>query len=111
MPKLKTLHERFKKDGLVVVGLTQFFGRAGKNVVTQAEELAYLRDYKKDLKLPYAFAVALDESNDERYGVQSIPTAFLLDRRGRVRYISVGASSAQDEEFSDVIKRLLAEQP
>jgi hypothetical protein len=43
--------------------------------------------------------------------VYSIPTAFIIDRRGRVRYISVGASNAQDEEFSDVIKRLLAEQP
>lgn len=111
MPKLKTLHERFKKDGLVVVGLTQFFGRAGKEVVTPPEELASLRAYKKELRLPYAFAVALDSDNDERYGVRSIPTAFLIDRRGRVRYISVGASGAQDDELSDIIKRLLAEQP
>jgi thiol-disulfide isomerase/thioredoxin len=111
MPKLKTLHDRFKKDGLVVVGLTQFFGRAGQKVVTQTEELAYLRNYKKELKLPYPFAVALDSDNDERYGVRAIPTAFLLDRRGRVRYISVGASGADDEEFSRIIKRLLSEQP
>lgn len=111
MPKLKTLHERYKKDGLVVVGLTQFFGREGNKVLTQAEELASLRAYKKELKLPYAFAVALDSDNDERYGVRAIPTAFLLDRRGRVRYISVGASGADEEEFADIIKRLLAEQP
>jgi thiol-disulfide isomerase/thioredoxin len=111
MPKLKTLHERFKKEGLVVVGLTQFFGREGNKVLTQAEELASLRAYKKDLKLPYAFAVALDSDNDERYGVSSIPTAFLIDRRGRVRYIAVGASNAHDEELADTIKKLLAEQP
>ena len=111
MPKLKTLHERFKKEGLVVVGLTQFFGREGRNVLTQTEELAYLRRYKKELKLPYPFAVALDSDNDERYGVRSIPTAFLIDRRGRVRYIAVGASNAQEEEMADIIKRLLAEQP
>ncbi|HEY0100119.1 MAG TPA: TlpA disulfide reductase family protein [Pyrinomonadaceae bacterium] len=111
MPKLKTLHERFKKEGLVVVGLTQFFGREGRTVLTQAEELARLRAYKKDLKLPYAFAVALDSDNDERYGVRAIPTAFLIDRRGRVRYISVGASGADDEELLSTIKRLLAEQP
>jgi thiol-disulfide isomerase/thioredoxin len=111
MPKLKVLHERFKKDGLVVVGLTQFFGRAGRSVATQTEELAYLRNYKKELKLPYPFAVALESDNDERYGVRSIPTAFLLDRRGRVRYIAVGASNAHDAELADTIKRLLAEQP
>jgi len=111
MPKLKTLHERFKKDGLTVIGLTQYFGRAGGMVVTPQEELEHLRSYKKELKLPYAFAVAADEDNDVRYGVRSIPTAFLLDRRGRVRYISVGASEANHEELSDIIKRLLAEKP
>jgi thiol-disulfide isomerase/thioredoxin len=109
MPKLKVLHERFKKDGLVVVGLTQYFGREGRRVLTPTDELASLRAYKKELKLPYPFAVALDSDNDERYGVRSIPTAFLIDRRGRVRYISVGASSAPDEELLSVIKRLLAE--
>ena len=111
MPKLKTLDERFKRKGLVVIGLTQFFGRAGRAAATPAEELAFLRAYKHDLKLPYAFAVALDADNDERYGVSAIPTAFLLDRRGRVRYINVGASGANDEELSNNIKRLLAEQP
>ena len=110
MPKLKTLHDRFKKDGLTVIGLTQFFGRAGDKVLTPEEELEHLRSYKKDLKLPYAFAVAADEDNDVRYGVRSIPTAFLLDRRGRVRYISVGAGGASHhKELSDNIKRLLAE--
>ncbi|HEV2881822.1 MAG TPA: TlpA disulfide reductase family protein [Pyrinomonadaceae bacterium] len=111
MPKLKTLHERFKKDGLTVIGLTQFFGRDGRTVLTPQEELEHLRSYKKELKLPYAFAVAADEDNDERYGVHSIPTAFLLDRRGRVRYISVGASEASHAELSGIIQRLLAEQP
>ncbi|MDQ1612627.1 MAG: hypothetical protein QOG00_2558 [Pyrinomonadaceae bacterium] len=111
MPKLKTLHERFKKDGLTVIGLTQYFGRAGSTIVTPAEELQFLRSYKQELKLPYAFAVAADEDNDVRYGVRSIPTAFVLDRRGRVRYISVGAADASNEELSNIIKRLLAEQP
>jgi thiol-disulfide isomerase/thioredoxin len=111
MPKLKTLYERFKGEGLVVIGLTQFFGRDGKTVLTPSEELAYLRSYKKDLKLPYAFAVAPDSANDIRYGVRSIPTAFIIDRRGRVRYISVGASDANDDALDGIIEKLLAEQP
>ncbi len=111
MPKLKTLHERFKKDGLTVIGVTQFFGRDGGVVMTPQEELEQLRSYKKELKLPYAFAVSADDDNEVRYGVRAIPTAFLLDRRGRVRYISVGASEVAHEELSDIIKRLLAEQP
>jgi thiol-disulfide isomerase/thioredoxin len=111
MPKLKTLHERFKKDGLTVIGLTQFFGREGRAALTPQEELERLRAYKKELKLPYAFAVAADEDNDERYGVQAIPTAFLLDRRGRVRFISVGAGEAGHESLATLITKLLAERP
>ncbi len=111
MPKLKTLHERFKKDGLTVIGLTQFFGREGRTVLTPQEELERLRAYKKELKLPYAFAVAADEDNDVRYGVQAIPTAFLLDRRGRVRFISVGAGEAGHESLAALITKLLAERP
>lgn len=111
MPRLKALHERFKKQGLTVIGLTQYFGRAGRTVLTPQEELEHLRAYKKELKLPYAFAVAADEDNDVRYGVQAIPTAFVLDRRGRVRYISVGASEASHDELTDIVERLLDEQP
>jgi thiol-disulfide isomerase/thioredoxin len=111
MPKLKSLQERFKRDGLVVIGLTQFFGRAEKTVVTPPEELAYLRSYKKDLKLPYAFAVANDSANNMRYGVHSLPTAFVIDRRGRVRYIAVGASEADDGSLIAFVEKLLAEQP
>ena len=79
--------------------------------MTPAEELEFLRAYKKELKLPYAFAVANDANNDLRYGVRVIPTAFVLDRRGRVRHISVGASDAGDETLTEVIKKLLTEQP
>jgi thiol-disulfide isomerase/thioredoxin len=111
MPKLKTLHERFKKDGLTVIGLTHFFGSDGGEIVTPEEELKSLRSYKKELKLPYAFAVAADVDNDLRYGVLSIPTAFLIDRRGRIRYITVGASDTADDTLAGVIKKLLAEQP
>ncbi|HKP73523.1 MAG TPA: hypothetical protein VJT82_11330, partial [Pyrinomonadaceae bacterium] len=96
---------------LVIIGLTEFYGRAGRTVVTPTEELAYLRNFKKELKLPYAFAVAEDSDNDLRYGVNSIPTAFLIDRRGRVRPISVGATDAMDDTLTEIIKKLLAEKP
>ncbi len=109
MPKLKTLQERFKQDGLVVIGLTQYYGRAGQVAATPAEELAYLRAFKKDLKLPYPFAVAEDDDNDARYGVRALPTAFLIDRRGRVRHITVGLGRTSYETMTEIIKKLLAE--
>ncbi len=111
LPKLKKLHERFKEQGLTIVGLTQFNGRVGRAELTPAEELGYLRAFKKEMRLPYAFAVESGNNNDRRYGVSAIPTAFLLDRRGRVRLITVGASSDNDTTLADAIKKLLAEAP
>ncbi len=107
MPRLKTLHEQYRNRGLTVVGLTHLDGRTGG--ATPAEDLAILKDFKRRLRLPYAFAIATDAANDRRYGVRHIPTAFLIDRRGRVRYITVGAGDDTHAALTKVIERLLAE--
>jgi thiol-disulfide isomerase/thioredoxin len=110
LPKLRALHERFKDKGLTVIGVTMLYGRARGAPLTPGEELGYLRTFKKEMRLPYGFAVAKDEVNELHYGVRSIPTAVLLDRKGHVRYITVGASNAADDSLSKAIKKLLAEQ-
>ena len=77
--------------------------------LTPGEELGYLRAFKKEQHLPYGFAVAADEVNDARYGVRNIPTTFLIDRKGRVRFIAVGVSEMNDQTLDKAIKKLLAE--
>ncbi len=110
MPKLKTLHERFKDKGLVVIGVTQLYGRVRNAPLTPGEELGYLRQFKKEMRLPYGFAVDPDGANELRYGVRSIPTAVLIDRKGRLRFITVGASDTSADALDKAIKQLLAEQ-
>ncbi|HEX8070053.1 MAG TPA: TlpA disulfide reductase family protein [Pyrinomonadaceae bacterium] len=109
MPKLKVLHERFKAQGLVVLGVTQYYGRWRGARLTPNEELGYLREYKKEQRLPYGFAVAPDDATEERYGVENLPTAVLIDRRGRVRLITVGATAAGEAALARAVKQLLAE--
>jgi thiol-disulfide isomerase/thioredoxin len=110
MPKLKTLHERYKDKGLVVIGLTQFYGQVHNAPLTPGEELGYLRSFKKEQHLPYGFAVAADSDNDLRYGVRNIPTTFLIDRKGHIRFIAVGVNEMNDQMLDKAIKQLLAEQ-
>jgi hypothetical protein len=43
------------------------------------------------------------------YGVSSIPTTFLLDRRGVVRFISVGANDEEVTALGKMIKKLIEE--
>ena len=110
MPKLKTLHERYKDKGLMVIGLTQLYGRVRNAPLTPGEEIGYLRAFKKEQHLPYGFAVAADEANDARYGVRNLPTTFLIDRKGRIRFIAVGVNELNDQTLDKAIKQLLAEQ-
>ena len=109
MPQLSRLHARYGERGLTVVGLTQLEGVALGTARSAAEELGQLRAFKQELKLPYGFAVSTNATNHLRYGVRVIPTAFLIDRRGRVRYIEAGASGSPDASLARVIERLLDE--
>ena len=109
MPKLRTLHERYRDKGLVVIGLTQLYGRVRNAPLTPGEEIGYLRAFKKEQHLPYGFAVATDSDNDLRYGVRNIPTTFLIDRKGRIRFIAVGVNELNAQTLEKAIKKLLAE--
>jgi thiol-disulfide isomerase/thioredoxin len=108
-PTLRAWHEKYKEKGLVILGVTNFTGEAEGEEVTPAEELEYLRRFKKRFKLPYGFAISDNDENDLNYGIASIPTTFLLDRRGHVRFISLGASKEEEREIEAMIKRLLDE--
>ncbi len=108
-PKLKSWHETYKDKGLVILGVTNYYGEVEGRSLTPVQELAYLRDFKKKNRLPYGFAVANSSINDLNYGVFSIPMSFLIDRQGHVRFISVGASESEIGALARMIKRLVAE--
>jgi thiol-disulfide isomerase/thioredoxin len=108
-PKLQRWHESYKDKGLVILGLTNYFGNVDGRKVTRPEELAYLRTFKKSNRLPYGFAVAETAANDLNYGVFSIPMSFLIDRRGNVRYIAMGASEAEIARLGKMLEKVMEE--
>ena len=108
-PRLQKWHETYKSKGLVILGVTNFFGRAEGKTLTRAQELDYLRTFKKTFRLPYGFAVADAEDNDRNYAVASIPTTFLIDRRGVVRFISTGSGEQENLTLNKMIKKLIDE--
>ena len=108
-PKLTLWHETYKDKGLVILGVTKFFGHDDQRKLTPGEELVYLREFKKQNRLPYGFLVADSSANDFNYGVFSIPMSFLIDRRGMIRFISVGAGQDEIAELGKMIKKLIDE--
>ena len=108
-PRLQKWHETYKDKGLVILGMTDFYGHAEGKELTPAQELDYLRNFKKKFRLPYGFGIANSSDNDRNFGISGIPTTFLLDRRGVVRFIGVGASDAEASALNKMIKRLIEE--
>lgn len=108
-PKLQQWHESYKDKGLVILGLTNYSGHAEGRKLTRAEELAYLRTFKKQNRLPYGIVVADSSINDMNYGVFSIPMSFLIDRRGQVRFIAMGATEAENAALGKMLQTVMSE--
>jgi cytochrome c biogenesis protein CcmG, thiol:disulfide interchange protein DsbE len=111
MPKLRVLQDKFRERGLVVVGLTELYGESNGRSVTREEELAEIAAFKKRLRLTYGVGVAESDANNLRYGVRALPATFLIDRRGVVRYVNVGADEGGTSALEGVVESLLAEKP
>ncbi len=112
IPKLNALHKKYGGRGLVVLGMTDFEGHVEGRAATRAEELAYFRRFKRDKNIAYGFAVADSKKETARdYGVVTIPTAVLLDRRGRVRFITISADEDEAALLSKMVVKLLDENP
>jgi thiol-disulfide isomerase/thioredoxin len=108
-PRLEKWHQSYKDRGLVIIGVTALEGQKDGKSLTRAQELDYLRDFKKKFHLPYGFAVADSDQNDLNYGVSAIPTTFLIDRRGALRFISVGSGDEENAALGKMIRKLIEE--
>lgn len=109
LPNLARWQNTYKSKGLVILGVTKYYGRGGGKELNEVEELAFLRDFRMRNKLPYGFLVEDGDKNEFNYGVFSIPTSFLIDRKGVVRYISLGASEEEIARLGELIKQLVEE--
>lgn len=109
LPNLARWQNAYKSKGLVILGVTKYYGHGGGKELTEPEEIVYLRDFRTRNKLPYGFVVDDGNTNEFNYGVFSIPTSFLIDRKGVVRYISMGASEDEIALLGKLIEKLIEE--
>jgi thiol-disulfide isomerase/thioredoxin/lipoprotein NlpI len=108
-PKLQRWHESYRNKGLVILGLTNYSGDIDGRRATPGEELYYLRTFKKQNHLPYGFVIADSSVNELNYGVFSIPMSFLIDRRGNVRFIAMGAGQQEIAGLEKMIEKVMGE--
>src|SRR5688572_2550260 len=108
-PALAEWHQDLGPDGLVVLGLTRYYGQAEGFRVDNPNEIDFLKRFKAKQKLPYDFVVTSDQQSQIAYGATALPTTVLIDRKGKIRYIEAGTSSSRIEDLRRMILKLLAE--
>lgn len=108
-PSLTEWHQDFARDGLVIIGLTRYYGRADGMPADKPNEIAFLKRFKEKHDLGYDFAVSDDQQTQNLYAATSLPTAVLIDRKGVIRYIESGTNPSRIEELRAMILKLLNE--
>jgi thiol-disulfide isomerase/thioredoxin len=97
-PKLGMLQGRYGAQGLSVLGFS----------TEDAQDVAL---YAQRTAMRYAVAVDRHSETTRSYGVLSLPTVVVIDRRGVVRDVAIGYDSSEDARLEALVRTLLAEPP
>ena len=97
IPALIRLNRKFGAQGFQVLGLS--IDEGGDRVVP-----AFIREKK----INYPVALAGDDIQ-RAYGVRSVPTFFLINRKGQVIEKFMGVSPETEREMESAIRKMLAE--
>jgi thiol-disulfide isomerase/thioredoxin len=95
-PKLSAMQSRYGAQGLTVVGLS-----------TERPDDVTLFAQRTGMK--YGVGVDRRAETSQAYTVASLPTLFIIDKRGVVREIEVGYDPTHDAQVEALVKQLLAE--
>lgn len=100
MPSLKEWHNKYKDQGLVIIG-NHFpeFSYEG--------DLANLKDAIARNDIQYAVAQDNDGATWQAYKNHYWPALYLIDKQGHIRYVHIGEGRYKETEEN--IKALLAE--
>lgn len=108
-PSLIDWQQEYRKDGLVILGISRLEGRVEGEPASTPVEIEFLKKFRINQKLPYDFLAAKEITNQITYGVTGLPTTVLIDRKGVIRYIETGTNTSRLAEMHRFIQKLLAE--
>jgi thiol-disulfide isomerase/thioredoxin len=96
IPKLGALQARYGAQGLSVLGMST---ETAQDVALFAQRVA----------MRYPVAIDKDAETTRSYGVASLPTLIVIDKRGVVRDVAIGYDSSEDARLDSSVRALLAE--
>ncbi len=108
-PSLAEWHRDYSDSGLVILGVTRYYGNGEGFTLDEPGEIAFLKRFKEKHSLPYDFVVTRDQLTQQTYTATALPTAVLIDRKGVIRYVESGTNPTRIEELRLAMIKLLAE--
>jgi thiol-disulfide isomerase/thioredoxin len=99
MPSMERLYERQKSKGFVVLAVNQ----------TESSEDVFI--YTSQLSVTPTFKILYDKNSDvaAKYRVVGLPTTFLIDKHGQIRYRAVGGRDFDSPKVEQRISSLISE--
>jgi len=97
LPKLESLHQKYKDLGVTIIGIN----------IDENPELS-----KKILKdIEVNFTVLYDPENQvsQQYEIESMPSTFLVDKKGLFRFRHNGYLPGYEDKYDQQIKQLIRE--
>ncbi len=97
-PKLQALHAKYAGSGLQIVGISE----------DEAEDTAKIPAFASTYGAKFAIGWDEDRSISQRYQPETMPSSFLIDRKGIVRFAHVGYRAGDEVQIEKEIQDLLA---
>ena len=99
MPSMQRLYEKYKDAGFTVIA------------VNQMEDPEHVFAFIGQLDTDPTFPMLFDPESlvSGAYGVKGLPTTFLIDKQGLVRYRAIGGREFDHPEVEAQIERLMRE--
>lgn len=95
LPSMQRLYEKYKGKGLVILGVDL---QEGENQV---------KDFVKKYGLTYPILLDSNGQVGQVYGARSIPTSYIIDRKGFILARTIGGREWDKQEIFDLFEELL----
>jgi peroxiredoxin len=97
MPLLDQMYKKYKPAGFTLIGV---------NVDKESPAVKELLARK-----PVSFPVLLDPANQvsKAYHVDEMPSSVIIDRKGQIRYVHRGYKPGDENDYQDLIRKLIRE--
>ncbi len=97
MPLLEELHQKYKRLGFTVLGVNVDVNSKAAQPLLQEFNISFPIGYDKKSKV------------SGLYNVGAMPSTFMVDRQGKLRYLHLGYQAGQEKNYDQHIRQLIRE--